>query len=72
MMSFEEKTERTVSLLYEANLKVMQARTLLNLAKRTGTLNGVERKIIDSVNVNLVVEIDRIYAVEQAQRISIK
>ena len=72
MMSFEEKTERTVNFLHDAILKIQQAMTLLKFAKSSGTLNGVERRIIDSIYVNLVEEIERIYAVEQAQRISIK
>lgn len=69
---FIEKKERAVSSLEKAILSIQQAQTFLKNAKRFGTLNGAERKIIDRVCINLIDPIDEIYAVREAQRIGIK
>lgn len=71
-ISFKERQSRAVSALHEAILSIQRAQNYLGIAKQFKTLNGVERKIIDSIHIDLFEPIDRINAVREAQRIGLK
>lgn len=71
-ISFKERQSRAVDALRDAILSIQRAQTYLGIAKNFKTLNGVERKIIDRIHIDLIEPIDKINAVREAQRIGLK
>lgn len=69
---YRQKIIQTGNTLREAVSSIQRAQTFLKSARKFGTLNGEERKIISRIDLDLIEQIDKIYVVYDAQRIALK
>lgn len=68
----QAKIRKTVEFLRKAQLNIQTAQTFMKFAKRQCMLNGIERRLLDRVDLDLMEAIDQIEVVRNAQEIAIK